>query len=228
LVASNAAPVTRRSFSRLKNPADLPHLIDIQRRSFEGLVDPKKGLLRATIDDISPTEDYTGNLAIVFGDFTFDDPPNSVDECREKDMTYSRPLNVKVAFQNRETGEIREQTVFMGDFPWMTDRGTFIINGTERVVVTQLVRSPGAYIMEPKDREKQVFIANLMPARGSWLELAASTSASTASGSFRSPSCCARWDTSRTSSCSTSSTTRSTSGRRSPPTPIRRRATRAP
>jgi DNA-directed RNA polymerase subunit beta len=171
LVRPNAAPATRRSFSRLKNPLDVPHLIDIQRRSFEGLVDPKKGLLRATIDDISPTEDYTGNLAIVFGEFEFDDPPNTVDECREKDMTYSRPLNVKVAFQNRETGEIREQTVFMGDFPWMTDRGTFIINGTERVVVTQLVRSPGAYIMEPKDREKQVFIANLMPARGSWLEL---------------------------------------------------------
>ena len=78
---------------------------------------------------------------------------------------------MKVAFQNRDTGEIREQTVFMGDFPWMTDWGTFIINGTERVVVTQLVRSPGAYVMEPKDREKQVFIANLMPARGSWLEL---------------------------------------------------------
>ncbi len=171
MVSPNAAPATRRSFSRLKNPLDVPHLIDIQRRSFEELVDPKKGLLRATIDDISPTEDYTGNLAIVFGEFEFDDPPNTVDECREKDMTYSRPLNVKVAFQNRETGEIREQTVFMGDFPWMTDRGTFIINGTERVVVTQLVRSPGAYIMEPKDREKQVFIANLMPARGSWLEL---------------------------------------------------------
>jgi DNA-directed RNA polymerase subunit beta len=171
LASPNAAPATRRSFSRLKNPLDVPHLIDIQRRSFEDLVDPKKGLLRATIDDISPTEDYTGNLAIVFGEFEFDDPPNTVDECREKDMTYSRPLNVKVAFQNRETGEIREQTVFMGDFPWMTDRGTFIINGTERVVVTQLVRSPGAYIMEPKDREKQVFIANLMPARGSWLEL---------------------------------------------------------
>ncbi len=171
MARSNAAPVTRRSFSRLKNPLDVPHLIDIQRKSFEELVDAKKGLLRATIDDISPTEDYTGNLAIVFGDFTFDEPPNNVDECREKDMTYSRPLNVKVAFQNRETGEIREQTVFMGDFPWMTNRGTFIINGTERVVVTQLVRSPGAYIMEPKDREKQVFIANLMPARGSWLEL---------------------------------------------------------
>ena len=128
-------------------------------------------MLRETINDISPIEDYTGNLAIVFGDFRFDEPTHSIAECREKDITYSRPLNVTVAFQNRDTGEIREQTVFMGDFPWMTDRGTFIINGTERVVVTQLVRSPGAYVMEPKDREKQVFIANLMPARGSWLEL---------------------------------------------------------
>ena len=128
-------------------------------------------MLRKTINDVSPIEDYTGNLAIVFGDFEFDDAGNTVAECREKDITYSRPLNVTVSFQNRETGEIREQTVFMGDFPWMTDRGTFIINGTERVVVTQLVRSPGAYVMGPKDREKQVFIANLMPARGSWLEL---------------------------------------------------------
>jgi DNA-directed RNA polymerase subunit beta len=171
LARSHAAPATRKSFSRLPQPLELPHLIDIQRRSFEGLTDPKEGMLRATIDDISPIEDYTGNLAIVFGDFKFDEPTHSIAECREKDITYSRPLNVTVAFQNRETGEIREQTVFMGDFPWMTDRGTFIINGTERVVVTQLVRSPGAYVMEPKDREKQVFIANLMPSRGSWLEL---------------------------------------------------------
>jgi DNA-directed RNA polymerase subunit beta len=108
---------------------------------------------------------------VQFGEFTFDEPVASLDECREKDLTYARPLTVTVGFINRETGEIREQSVFMGDFPWMTDRGTFIINGTERVVVTQLVRSPGAYLMEPKDREKQVFIANLMPARGSWLEL---------------------------------------------------------
>jgi DNA-directed RNA polymerase subunit beta len=171
LARVDAAPVTRRSFSRLENPLEVPHLIDIQRRSFEALTDPKSGLLRETIDDISPIEDYTGNLAIVFADFRFEDPPHSVAECREKDMTFARPLTVTVAFQNRETGEIREQSVFMGDFPWMTDRGTFIINGTERVVVTQLVRSPGAYVMEPKDREKQVFIANLMPARGSWLEL---------------------------------------------------------
>jgi DNA-directed RNA polymerase subunit beta len=172
LAKANAAPViTRRSFSRLSASVDVPHLIDIQRRSFERLTDPKSGLLRETINDVSPIEDYTGNLAIVFGAFEFEEPQHSIAECREKDMTYARPLSVTVAFQNRETGEIREQSVFIGDFAWMTDRGTFIINGTERVVVTQLVRSPGAYVMEPKDREKQVFIANLMPARGSWLEL---------------------------------------------------------
>jgi DNA-directed RNA polymerase subunit beta len=161
----------RRSFSRLENTTEVPNLIDIQRRSFKWLVDTEKGGLRETIDDVSPIEDYTGNLAVVFEDIHFDEPVAPISECREKDLTYARPLTVKVAFQNRETGEIREQSVFMGDFPWMTDWGTFIINGTERVVVTQLVRSPGAYVMEPKDREKQVFIANLMPARGSWLEL---------------------------------------------------------
>ena len=169
MAPSHAA--ARRTFSRLQTPLDVPNLIDIQRRSFAKLTDTKTGMLRETIDDVSPITDYTGNLGIVFGEFRFEDPANTIAECREKDVTYSRPLNVEVAFQNRETGEIREQTVFMGDFPWMTDRGTFIINGTERVVVTQLVRSPGAYVMAPKDREKQVFIANLMPARGSWLEL---------------------------------------------------------
>jgi len=170
-LASADATRTRRSFARLTKSLDVPNLIDIQRRSFEWLTDPATGGLRETIDDISPIEDYTGNLAVQFGDFTFDEPVASLEECREKDLTYARPLTVTVAFVNRETGEIREQSVFMGDFPWMTERGTFIINGTERVVVTQLVRSPGAYLMEPKDREKQVFIANLMPARGSWLEL---------------------------------------------------------
>ncbi len=170
-MASADAPRTRRSFARLDKVLDVPNLIDIQRKSFAWLTDPEKGGLRETIDDISPIEDYTGNLAVDFGPFSFDEPVASIAECREKDLTYARPLTVKVAFVNRETGEIREQSVFMGDFPWMTDRGTFIINGTERVVVTQLVRSPGAYLMEPKDREKQVFIANLMPARGSWLEL---------------------------------------------------------
>ncbi|HEY2026471.1 MAG TPA: DNA-directed RNA polymerase subunit beta, partial [Gemmatimonadaceae bacterium] len=162
---------TRRTFARLDKTVDVPNLIDIQRRSFQWLTDPEKGGLRETIDDISPIEDYTGNLAVQFGEFVFDEPVASLEQCREKDLTYARPLTVTVAFINRETGEIREQSVFMGDFPWMTERGTFVINGTERVVVTQLVRSPGAYLMEPKDREKQVFIANLMPARGSWLEL---------------------------------------------------------
>jgi DNA-directed RNA polymerase subunit beta len=166
-----ALPRTRRSFARLDRVLELPNLIDIQRRSFEWLVDAETGGLRETIDDISPIEDYTGHLAVQFGEFRFDEPTASIEECREKDLTYSRPLTVTVAFINRETGEIREQQVFMGDFPWMTERGTFVINGTERVVVTQLVRSPGAYVMEAKDREKQVFTANLMPARGSWLEL---------------------------------------------------------
>ena len=170
-MATAHAPRTRRSFARLSKVLEVPNLIDIQRKSFEWLTDPVSGGLRETIDDISPIEDYTGNLAVQFGEFTFDEPVASLEQCREKDLTYARPLTVTVAFINRETGEIREQSVFMGDFPWMTERGTFIINGTERVVVTQLVRSPGAYVMEPKDREKQVFIANLMPARGSWLEL---------------------------------------------------------
>ncbi|PZR65560.1 MAG: DNA-directed RNA polymerase subunit beta, partial [Solirubrobacterales bacterium] len=170
-MASVDAPRTRRSFARLNKVLEVPNLIDIQRKSFAWLTDTEKGGLRETIDDISPIEDYTGNLAVQFGAFKFDDPVASLHECREKDLTYARPLTVTVAFINRETGEIREQSVFMGDFPWMTERGTFVINGTERVVVTQLVRSPGAYLMEPKDREKQVFIANLMPARGSWLEL---------------------------------------------------------
>ncbi len=170
-MATAEAPRTRRSFARLNQVLEVPNLINIQRTSFEWLTDTASGGLRETIDDVSPIEDYTGNLAVQFGDFHFDDPVASIEQCREKDLTYARPLTVTVAFINRDTGEIREQSVFMGDFPWMTERGTFIINGTERVVVTQLVRSPGAYVMEPKDREKQVFIANLMPARGSWLEL---------------------------------------------------------
>ena len=170
-MASVDAPRTRRSFARLDKSIEVPNLIDIQKKSFDWLIDPEGGGLRETIDDVSPIEDYTGNLAVQFGEFTFDEPVASLEECREKDLTYARPLTVTVGFINRETGEIREQSVFMGDFPWMTERGTFVINGTERVVVTQLVRSPGAYLMEPKDAEKQVFIANLMPARGSWLEL---------------------------------------------------------
>ena len=162
------APRARKSFSRLKHVLDLPNLIDIQRQSFDWFL--SEGL-RETIDDISPIEDYTGSLAVEFGDYRFGEPQFSIQECREKDLTYQAPLSMTVRFVNKDTGEIREQTVFMGDFPMMTEWGTFIINGTERVIVTQLVRSPGAYLMEPKDATKQVFIANLMPSRGSWLEL---------------------------------------------------------
>ena len=163
-----AAPRARKSFSRLKHTLDLPNLIDIQKASFKWFLDEG---LRETIDDISPIEDYTGTLAVEFGEYEFGDPNFSIKECREKDLTYQAPLSMTVRFVNKETGEIREQRVFMGDFPMMTEWGTFIINGTERVIVTQLVRSPGAYLMEPKDASKQVFTANLMPSRGSWLEL---------------------------------------------------------
>jgi DNA-directed RNA polymerase subunit beta len=168
LTTKVAAPRARKSFSRLKHVLDLPNLIDIQRASFDWFL--KEGL-RETIDDISPIQDYTATLEVQFGQYEFGEPPIGIRECREKDLTYQAPLSMTVAFVNTETGEIREQRVFMGDFPMMTDQGTFIINGTERVIVTQLVRSPGAYLMEPKDPTKQVFTANLMPSRGSWLEL---------------------------------------------------------
>ncbi|HET6945359.1 MAG TPA: DNA-directed RNA polymerase subunit beta [Gaiellaceae bacterium] len=163
-----ASPRARKSFSRIENVLELPNLIDIQKASFQWFLDEG---LRETINDISPIEDYTGTLAVEFADYVFGQPPVTIKECREKDLTYQAPLSMTVRFVNKETGEIREQTVFMGDFPMMTDHGTFIINGTERVIVTQLVRSPGAYLMEPKDPTKQVFTANLMPSRGSWLEL---------------------------------------------------------
>jgi DNA-directed RNA polymerase subunit beta len=160
-------PRPRKSFSKLPQILDVPNLIAVQTESFDWF--KTKGL-RETIDDINPIEDYTGNYAVEFGEYQFHEPPLSLKECRDKDMTYAAPLFVTIRFVNRETGEIREQNVFMGDFPMMTEQGTFIINGTERVIVTQLVRSPGAYVMAAKDPTKQVLIANLMPARGSWLE----------------------------------------------------------
>ena len=199
------------------------------------------GGLRETIDDISPIEDYTGTLAVEFADYEFGEPPVPINECREKDLTYQVPLSITVRFVNKETGEIREQTVFMGDFPMMTDQGTFIINGTERVIVTQLVRSPGAYLMEPKDAAKQVFIANLMPSRGPGsssrsTRRASSMRVSTGSASSRSRRSCARSrprirrpasssTPARTRRSSSSSTTRSSSRTRSTRTrrPARRR-----
>ena len=194
-MSSVAVARARKSFSRLKHVLDLPDLIDIQKASFHWFLE---GGLRETIDDISPIEDYTGTLAVEFAEYEFGDPQFTIQECREKDLTYQVPLSITVRFVNKDTGEIREQRVFMGDFPMMTPWGTFIINGTERVIVTQLVRSPGAYLMEPKDATKQVFMANLMPSRGSWLEVEVDKKGlvfarSTGSASSRSPRFCERF-----------------------------------
>jgi DNA-directed RNA polymerase subunit beta len=162
----------RHPYARMRTDFELPNLIEIQRTSFERF---RNEGIRRTLAEISPIEDYTGSYAVEFGEPYFEEPAFSIEECVSKDKTYSAPLFVRVRFIVKETGELREQDVFMGDFPLMTDWGTFIINGTERVVVTQLVRSPGAYVMEPKDATKQVLTASLMPSRGSWLEFEVET-----------------------------------------------------
>ena len=160
----------RRSFAKIPEVLDVPNLIAIQRDSFKWFLEEG---LRDTFHDISPIEDFTGTLAVEFGAHEFGDPKYSVEECKEKDMSYQAPLFVEVRFINKDTGEIKEQQVFMGDFPLMTDRGTFVINGTERVVVSQLVRSPGVYYAEELDKtsDKIIYTAKVIPARGAWLEL---------------------------------------------------------
>ena len=159
----------RRSFSRLTEVLPPPNLISVQLESFKWFLEEGLG---ETLRDISPIEDFTGNLALEFIEHRFEEPKFNEDECKEKDMTYSRPLFVTAAFMNKETGEIKEQTVFMGDFPMMTDKGTFIINGTERVVVSQLVRSPGVYFDKSIDKtsDKDIYACKIIPARGAWLE----------------------------------------------------------
>ncbi|HAW59978.1 MAG TPA: DNA-directed RNA polymerase subunit beta [Actinobacteria bacterium] len=160
----------RRSFGKIPEVLELPSLIDIQRGSFDWLL--KEGLAEA-FQDISPIEDFTGNLALEFGPYKFGEIKYTVEECKERDMTYSAPLFVTARFINKETGEIKEQEVFMGDFPLMTEKGTFIINGTERVVVSQLVRSPGVYFNKEIDKQtdKMLYFAKIIPSRGAWLEL---------------------------------------------------------
>ena len=165
---SRSSSHDRVSFANIDEALPLPDLVAIQRDSFKWFLD--RGLAE-TFADISPIEDFNQTMSLSLYDPHFLEPNYTAEECREKDLTYAAPLTMEVSFVNKETGEIREQRVFMGDFPMMTDVGTFVINGTERVIVTQLVRSPGAYLMEPKDSTKQVFTANLMPSRGSWLEL---------------------------------------------------------
>jgi DNA-directed RNA polymerase subunit beta len=167
-LSSNAVR-DRRTFAKLSEVLPPPNLISVQKESFDWFLDSGLG---ETLRDISPIEDFTGNLALQFLSHRFENPKFDEDECKEKDMTFSRPLFVTAAFMNKETGEIKEQTVFMGDFPMMTGKGTFIINGTERVVVSQLVRSPGVYFDKSIDKtsDKDIFTCKIIPGRGAWLE----------------------------------------------------------
>ncbi len=160
----------RLSFGKLRQVLDLPDLIAVQRQSFEWFLE--EGVAEV-LRDISPIEDFTGQLKLELADHVFDPPKHTEEECRERDMTFARPLFVTARFMNAGTGEIKEQTVFMGDFPMMTARGTFIINGTERIVVSQLVRSPGVYFGISPDKtspEKDIVDAKMIPGRGAWLE----------------------------------------------------------
>ena len=169
MARSVTVPRNRLSFARFPEVLELPDLTAIQRDSFNWFL--SEGL-REVFRDMSPIEDFTGNLALEFGNHRFEDAKHSVEECKEKDMTFSAPLFTTSRFINKETGEIKEQTVFMGDFPMMTEHGTFVINGTERVVVSQLVRSPGVYFNRALDKtsDKELFDAKVIPTRGAWLE----------------------------------------------------------
>ncbi len=159
----------RRTYSRVAEVLELPNLIEIQQKSYEWFL--QEGL-KEMFADISPIQDFTGNLVLEFIDYSLGDPKYSVEESKERDVTYAAPLRVKVRLLNRETGEVKEQEVFMGDFPLMTETGTFIINGAERVIVSQLVRSPSVYFNAKIDKNgKKTFSATVIPNRGAWLEL---------------------------------------------------------
>ncbi|HEX6887635.1 MAG TPA: hypothetical protein VF143_05965, partial [Candidatus Nanopelagicales bacterium] len=180
----------RVSFAKIREPLEVPNLLALQTDSFDWLLGneqwqarrdaalesgasvPLTSGLEEIFTEISPIEDFSETMSLSFRDHRFEPPKYTVDQCREKDMTYSQPMFVTAEFTNNETGEIKSQTVFMGDFPLMTDKGTFIVNGTERVVVSQLVRSPGVYFerQEDKTSDKDVFVAKIIPSRGAWLE----------------------------------------------------------
>ena len=160
---------TRYSYARIKEVMEMPHLLDIQRESYRWFLEVG---LAEIFRDISPIQDFSGNLILSFESFALGEPKYDLDECKERDVTYAAPLRVNVRLVNRETGEIKEQEVFMGDFPLMTDTGTFIINGAERVIVSQLVRSPGTYYgVEIDTTGKELFNATMIPNRGAWIEL---------------------------------------------------------
>ena len=159
----------RMSFSRIDEVLDMPNLIEVQKNSYRKFLQED---LREVLADVSPIVDYSGNLILEFVDYSLDSQPkNTIERCRERDLTYAAPLKVFVRLKNKETGEIKETEVFMGDFPLMTEHGTFVINGAERVIVSQLVRSPGAYYSMTVDKAgKKLFASQIIPNRGAWLE----------------------------------------------------------
>ena len=186
-----ANPPKRVSFAKIHEPLEVPNLLGLQIDSFDWLVGNERWQDRVAeaiengddsvattsglediFEEISPVEDFSGAMSLSFSEHRFEPPKYSIDECKERDMTYSAPLFVIAEFMNNNTGEIKSQTVFMGDFPLMTDKGTFIINGTERVVVSQLVRSPGAYFESVPDKtsDRDIYTAKIIPSRGAWLE----------------------------------------------------------
>jgi len=159
---------TRKSFARIREVLELPNLIEIQTSSYKWFLEEG---LREMFRDISPIEDFTGNLSLEFVDYSLGEPKYTVEEAKERDVTYAAPLRVKVRLINKVTGEVKDQEVFMGDFPLMTETGTFIINGAERVIVSQLVRSPSVYYNDKVDKNgKKGFTATVIPNRGAWLE----------------------------------------------------------
>ena len=181
----------RLSFGKIKEPLEVPNLLDLQIESFDWLMGNEKWQARVKtaldagrtdvpttsglteiFEEISPIEDLAGSMSLSFRDHRFEPAKYTVEQCRDKDVTYAQPLFVTAEFMNNETGEIKSQTVFMGDFPIMTNKGTFVINGTERVVVSQLVRSPGVYFEKSIDKttDKELFTAKVIPSRGAWLE----------------------------------------------------------
>ena len=163
----------RRSFSRIREVMEIPNLVEIQSDSYQWFLD--RGL-RELFDDISPIEDFSGNLSLEFLDYSFDEPKYTVDDAKEHDSNYSTPVYVKLRLINNETGEVKEQEVFFGDLPMMTTQGTFVINGSERVVVSQLVRSPGVYYSPKIEKNgREGFSAVMIPNRGAWLEFETDT-----------------------------------------------------
>ena len=159
----------RMSFSHIDEVISMPNLIEVQKNSYQWFLDEG---LKEVFHDIGTIEDYTGNLALSFVDFRLDkEPKYSIKECKERDVTYAAPLRVTARLLNKETGEVKDQEIFMGDFPLMTDAGTFVINGAERAIVSQLVRSPGVFYGDAKDKVgNDLYSATMNPNRGAWLE----------------------------------------------------------